>query len=79
MALGRICVTANNRAGVMAQLCTAIAESGGNIITVKSGERSIDFTDLMFDIEVADLKHLTLILATLRALSAVDKVERIRG
>ena len=79
MAMGRIKVTAINRPGVMAQLCSAIAESGGNILSVQSGERSIDFTDLMFDIEVADLKHLTLILATLRALSAVDRVERIRG
>ncbi|MAP93400.1 MAG: bifunctional (p)ppGpp synthetase/guanosine-3',5'-bis(diphosphate) 3'-pyrophosphohydrolase [Ponticaulis sp.] len=78
MALGRVRVTANNRAGVMAQLCSAIAESGGNIMTVQSGERSIDFTDLLFDIEVADLKHLTLIMTTLRALAAVDRVERIR-
>ena len=79
MALGRIKVTADNRPGVMAQLCSAIAESGGNIIAVQSGERSIDFTDLLFDIEVADLKHLALILTTLRALSAVDRAERIRN
>lgn len=79
MALGRIRVTADNRPGVMAQLCSAIAESGGNIIAVQSGERSIDFTDLLFDIEVADLKHLALILTTLRALSAVDRAERIRN
>lgn len=79
MAMGRVKVTAINRPGVLAQLCTSIADSGGNIISVQSGERSIDFTDLMFDIEVADLKHLTLMLATLRALSAVDRVERIRG
>ena len=79
MALGRIRVTATNRAGVLAELCGAIAQSGGNIVSVRSGERSIDFTDLMFDIEVADLKHLTLILVTLRSLSAVDRVERTRG
>ncbi|MAI89677.1 MAG: bifunctional (p)ppGpp synthetase/guanosine-3',5'-bis(diphosphate) 3'-pyrophosphohydrolase [Hyphomonadaceae bacterium TMED5] len=79
MALGRIKVTAHNRPGVMAELCTAIAESGSNIMGVNSGERSIDFMDLLFDIEVADLKHLALILASLRSLSAVDRAERIRN
>ena len=57
----------------------AIAESGSNIMGVNSGERSIDFMDLLFDIEVADLKHLALILASLRSLSAVDRAERIRN
>ena len=78
MATGRVKVTAINRPGVMAQLCTAIADAGANITSVKTGERSIDFTELMFDIEVADIKHLTLILSSLRAFNFVDQVERIR-
>lgn len=79
MALGRIKVTAHNRPGVLAELCDVIAKSGSNIMGVNSGERSIDFMDLLFDIEVADLKHLSLILASLRSLTAVDRAERIRN
>ncbi len=78
MATGRVKVVATNRPGVMAQLCQAIADNGANITGVKTGDRSIDFTELMFDIEVADLKHLTLILSSLRAFNFVDRVERIR-
>lgn len=78
MATGRVKVTATNRPGVLAQLCQAIADNGANITGVRTGERSIDFTELMFNIEVADLKHLTLILSSLRAFNFVDRVERIR-
>ena len=78
MATGRLKVTADNRSGVLADLCRSIAESGSNILSLQTGERSIDFTDVMFDIEVADVKHLALIMATLRAFSFVDRVERIR-
>ncbi len=78
MATGRVKVVATNQPGVLAQLCSAIADSGANITGVKTGERSIDFMELLFDIEVADLKHLTLILSSLRSFSAVDRVERIR-
>jgi GTP diphosphokinase / guanosine-3',5'-bis(diphosphate) 3'-diphosphatase len=78
MATGRVKVVATNRPGVLAQLCQAIADNGANITGVRTGERSIDFTELMFDIEVADLKHLTMILSSLRAFSFVDRVERIR-
>ena len=79
MATGRIRVTATNKPGVLADLCSAIAESNANIIGIQTGDRSIDFMDLLFDIEVADLKHLTLILTTLRSFSIVDNVERIRN
>lgn len=78
MATGRVKVLATNRPGVLAQLCSAIAENGANITSVKTGDRSIDFTELMFDIEVADIKHLTLILSSLRAFNFVDRVERMR-
>ena len=79
MATGRVRVTANNRPGVLAQVCQAIADSGANIRNVRTGETSIDFTELLFDIEVADLKHLTMILSSLRTFSFVDHVERIRN
>jgi (p)ppGpp synthase/HD superfamily hydrolase len=41
--------------------------------------RSEDFFYMMFDVEVADARHLTHILAAMRASKAVKQVERVRG
>jgi (p)ppGpp synthase/HD superfamily hydrolase len=41
--------------------------------------RAPDFTDVMIDLEVYDLKHLTDIISQLRAKPMVAKVERVNG
>ena len=41
--------------------------------------RAPDFTDVTIDLEVYDLKHLTDIIAQLRAKPMVAKVERVNG
>jgi len=41
--------------------------------------RAPDFTDVQIDLEVYDLKHLTAILAQLRAKASVAKAERVNG
>jgi (p)ppGpp synthase/HD superfamily hydrolase len=40
-------------------------------------DRRQDFTDMLIDLEVWDLKHLRDILNGLKALSAVNSVERV--
>ena len=76
LAVGCIRVTAVNKQGVLATLCSAVAQANGNITRVATDERGEDFIDLIFDIEVEDLKRLTQILAALRALSVVDHAVR---
>ena len=78
VALGRVKVTAYHKPGVLAQLCTAIADCQGNITGLQTGDRSVDFIDLLFDIEVRDIRHLTQIITTLDAFAVVDHAERIR-
>ena len=78
LATGRITVTAANRRGVLATLCQAVANANGNITGLKTGERRDDFIDLVFEIEVEDLKRLTEILAALRSMSVVDSADRFR-
>jgi (p)ppGpp synthase/HD superfamily hydrolase len=41
--------------------------------------RSPDFTELTIDLEVYDLKHLSAIIAQLRAKAVVARVERVNG
>ena len=77
VAVGRINVRAINKRGVMASQCSAIAQAGGNITRVETSERNPDFLQLVFDIEVEDLRHLEQIKAALRALAVVESVERI--
>lgn len=76
-AIGRIVVTAADNRGVLAQQCSAVAQAGGNITGVSTHERSGQFMDLVFDIEVEDLRHLEQIKAALRALAVVERVERL--
>jgi GTP pyrophosphokinase/guanosine-3',5'-bis(diphosphate) 3'-pyrophosphohydrolase len=79
LAVGRIQATVENRRGVLAQLCAIIAEHEGNILDVHTARRSPDFFDMIFDVEVADNRHLTNILAAMRASKAVREAERVRG
>ncbi|MCI4644836.1 MAG: bifunctional (p)ppGpp synthetase/guanosine-3',5'-bis(diphosphate) 3'-pyrophosphohydrolase [Hyphomonadaceae bacterium] len=76
VAVARIRVTAANHRGVLATLCTAVAQANGNILTVNTGRRHEDYTDLLFDIEVEDMKRVTQILAALRSLAVVDTAVR---
>lgn len=79
LAVGRILSTVENARGVLAELCGIIAENEGDILNLRITKRTTDFFDMMFDIEVADARHLTNIVAAMRASKAVKDVERVRG
>ena len=76
VAVGRVRVSATNEKGVLAKLCTAVAQANGNITRIATDERRPDFIELVFDIEVEDLRRLTQILAALRTLAVVESAER---
>lgn len=76
---GRIDVTIANEPGSLSSLSTIIAQNFGNITNLKITNRSQDFFDMRVDIEVQDAKHLTNIIAALRAAPVVNSVERARG
>jgi RelA/SpoT family (p)ppGpp synthetase len=75
----RIAVQSVNEPGSLAQIAQIIAEHDGNIDNIRMTRRAPDFTDVTIDLEVYDLKHLTAILAQLRAKSVVAKAERVNG
>ena len=54
-----------------------IGESDGNIDNVRMVRRAKDFTEMVIDLEVWDLDHLTQIISGLKAKGAVSSVERI--
>jgi guanosine-3',5'-bis(diphosphate) 3'-pyrophosphohydrolase len=75
----RIEIQSVNEPGSLAQIAQVIAEHDGNIDNIRMTRQAPDFTDVMIDLEVYDLKHLTAILAQLRAKSVVAKAERVNG
>ena len=72
-------VQASNAPGPLAQIAQVISEHGGNIDNIRMDRRSPDFTEMTIDIEVYDLKHLTAIIAQLRAKPVVASAERVNG
>ena len=77
--IARIKAVLRNAPGSLATLATVIARNQGNINNLKFTDRNPDFFEMHVDIEVADLKHLTNILAALRIDPAIASVERLRG
>ncbi len=75
----RLEVQSVNEPGTLAQITQIIAEHDGNIDNIHMTRRSPDFTELTIDLEVYDLKHLTSIIAQLRAKPVVAKVVRVNG
>jgi guanosine-3',5'-bis(diphosphate) 3'-pyrophosphohydrolase len=75
----RIVLDSVNEPGSLAQIATVIAEHDGNIDNISMSRRSTDFTEMTIDLEVYDLKHLSAIIAQLRAKAVVARVERVNG
>ena len=65
--------------GNLGSLTTTIGKQGGNISNLKITNRSVDFFEILIDIQVADVKHLSNIIAALRATPVINSVERARG
>ena len=77
--VGRVALTVLNSPGSLGDICSIIASQEGNISNLKIISRSIDFFDMSIDIEVHSVRHLTNIIAALRASTAINTVERARN
>ncbi len=77
--VGRIKVTVSNENGSLAEVTRSIAQDQANITNVKVIGRSLDFFELLFDIEVKGLNQLTNLIISLRALDCVHSVERYKA
>ena len=75
----RLDVTAINEPGALGAIATVVGENGANIDNVLMKPVSPDFRLLVIDVEVLNLKHLSTIVAQLRARPIVSKVERVNG
>jgi len=77
--LGRISVIAHNEAKALASVANAISKQDAAIANVKIVNRQADFFEMLVDVEVRDLRHLSNVIAGLRATEGIHQVERARG
>ncbi|MGE5545513.1 MAG: RelA/SpoT family protein [Solirubrobacterales bacterium] len=77
--LGRVDLVVANEPGALGAISTVIAKNMGNITNLKITNRTTEFFEMIIDIEVRDVKHLTNIIAALRATPVINSVERARN
>ena len=76
MHTGRLKVMLANEPGSLAELSNLVARNNGNISNLNIVYRTISYFELLIDIDVKDLKHLTDIIAALKASKVVSYVAR---
>jgi GTP diphosphokinase / guanosine-3',5'-bis(diphosphate) 3'-diphosphatase len=73
----RIQVTELNEPGSLAQVAQVIADNEANISSIKTLQSAPDFSVILIDVEVFDVKHLNRLIAQLRARPVVSDVTRV--
>ncbi len=73
----RIQVTAVNEPGSLGKIASVIGAAGANIDKLQMINRGHDYTEMMIDVEVLDLKHLTDMLNGVKNLNVVSSASRI--
>lgn len=77
--IGRVSVIAANESSVLATLTNTASKHHGSVVNLRIVNRQLDFMEVLVDLEVRDLRHLSTMIAALRAASGVMQVERARN
>ncbi len=75
---GRISVIGAQEPGMLASVTNAVSKHDGSITNLKIVNKQQDFQEILLDVEVRDLRHLSNVIAGLRAAQGVTQVERAR-
>jgi len=75
---GRIKILISHEVGALAMLTNTIAKEAGNISNLKIAVRTVDFFELIIDIEVKGAQHLANIITSLRSQACVHSVARMK-
>ena len=76
MHTGRLKIMLANEPGTLAELSNLIARNSGNIANLNIVNRTVSYFEILVDVEVKDLKHLTDIIAALKASKVISYVAR---
>ena len=76
---GRLSVVTANEPAMLATLTNIATKHEGIMANLRIVNRQLEFMEILADIEVRDLRHLTAIMVGLRSAKGVVQVERARG
>lgn len=74
--VGRLKIMLTNEPGSLGELSNLIARHNGNIANLNIVYKTVSYFELLVDVEVKDLRHLTDIIAALKASKVVSYVSR---
>ena len=75
----RVSVTAINAPGSLAEIAQVVAANDANIHTLSMIRTAPDFTEMLMDLEVWDLKHLNRLLSQLKDNAIIGEAKRVNG
>ena len=75
----RVSITALNEPGTLAEIAQVIATNEANIHKLEMGNTAPDFTEMLFELEVWDLKHLNRLISQIKEKSCVSAARRVYG
>lgn len=75
----RISVSAINSPGSLAEIAQIAAANDANIHNLSMARTAPDFTEMIIDVEVWDLKHLNRIISQLKESASVSSAKRVNG
>ena len=75
----RISVIAANEQTALADMSNAIAKQDGAVTNLKIVNRQQDFMEVLVDVDVRDIAHLSKVIVGLRGLKSIKGVERHHG
>ncbi len=75
----RMEVTAINEPGTLAQVAQVMADNDANITNIRIAKSAPDFSVMLLDVDVFDVKHFNRLVAQLRARPVVSSVTRVNG
>ena len=73
----RVKVSALNEPGSLAEIAQVIASNEANIHKLAMGNTAPDFTEMVFDLEVWDLKHLNRLISQIKEKTSVSAARRV--
>ncbi len=76
---GRVSVIVSNTPNAVANLANAVARQDAALENLKIVHRQQDFFECLMDVEIRDLRHLSQVIAGLRAAGGVAQVDRARS
>jgi guanosine-3',5'-bis(diphosphate) 3'-pyrophosphohydrolase len=75
----RVSVSAINSPGSLAEIAQIVAANDANIHNLSMVRTAPDFTEMIIDVEVWDLKHLNRIISQLKESASVSGAKRVNG